>query len=53
MTQLHLIMSTVKSQINKVIYVRNDYVDLRNGCFEFTLVLYVSSIIFIMSGKSA
>ena len=31
MTQLHLIMNSVKSQSNKVMKARNDYIDLPFG----------------------
>ena len=51
MTQLHLIIKSVKSQVNKVMKYKNDYVDKRNGFIEFTLVVYVAPVISIMTGE--
>ena len=39
MTQLHLIMNSVKSQANKVIYFGNDYIDLLDDDNSRTYIL--------------
>ena len=39
MTQLHLIIKSVKSQVNKVIYFRNDYIDLLDDDNSRTYIL--------------